>query len=163
MQAAASSSDLAAAAPWSRGALALGLPDAAEQDALALLDRRDEYLCFSRPPAGGPLPVAPDAGDAMQTEWLETHMAVQGMHCAACSLTLEHALQSVPGVRLVRVSAASQRVSLVWSSAQTRPSEWMAKARTKGYRLLPAADALADQRSQHEARLMLWRWLVAGF
>lgn len=171
MQAAASSSDLAAAAPWSRGALALGLPDAAEQDALALLDRRDEYLCFSRlaepqasaAPAGVSPPAASEASDAVQTEWLESHMAVQGMHCAACSLTLEHALQSVPGVRLVRVSAASQRVSLVWSSAQTRPSEWMAKARTKGYRLLPAADALADQRSQHEARLMLWRWLVAGF
>ena len=88
---------------------------------------------------------------------------VRGMHCAACSLTLEQALLGVKGVVAAHVSAASGRASITWSSALTRPSVWMAAPLVLGYQLVPAPDAFdaGDSRQQH--RLVLWRWLVAGF
>ena len=88
---------------------------------------------------------------------------VQGMHCAACSLTLEQSLMDIPGVLAARVSAASERASIVWSAALTRPSQWMSVPQALGYRLLPAADAFVPDHGRKEARLALWRWLVAGF
>ncbi len=90
-------------------------------------------------------------------------MVVRGMHCAACSLTLEQSLLGVRGVVRAQVSAASERASVVWSAALTRPSEWMAVPQALGYRLLPASDAFAPDHGRKEARLALWRWLVAGF
>ncbi len=85
------------------------------------------------------------------------------MHCASCSLTLESLLLSVSGVLAVQVSAASQRATVVWSSALTRPSQWMAAPLTLGYQLTPAVDRLAAQQERKASRLALWRWLVAGF
>ena len=90
-------------------------------------------------------------------------MTVQGMYCAACSLTLEQALLGIRGVVAARVSAASGRASVVWSDTLTRPSEWMAAPQVLGYRLLPASDAFSTDHGRKEARLALWRWLVAGF
>jgi Cu2+-exporting ATPase len=85
------------------------------------------------------------------------------MHCAACSLMLEQALLATPGVQSARVSAASQRASVVWSSAITRPSEWLQAPRALGYTLSPALDTAASDQTRKDARMALWRWLVAGF
>ncbi len=93
----------------------------------------------------------------------DSQVVVRGMHCAACSLTLEQALLGVKGVVSARVSAASGRASITWSQAQTRPSEWLAAPRELGYQLLPASDAFAPADGRQEARLALWLWLVAGF
>ena len=103
-------------------------------------------------------------GPSMGAEPLwESQVVVRGMHCAACALTLEQALLGVKGVVSARVSAASARASIVWSQAATHPSEWLASPRALGYQLLPASDALARADGRQEARLALWRWLVAGF
>ena len=88
---------------------------------------------------------------------------VRGMHCAACSLKLEQALLGVKGVVSAQVSAASGRASITWSSALTRPSAWMAEPLALGYQLVPASDAFELGDSRQQARLVLWRWLVAGF
>jgi len=93
----------------------------------------------------------------------ESQVLVSGMHCAACSLMLEQALLATPGVLSARVSAASQRASVVWSSAVTRPSEWLQAPRALGYTLTPAVDTAASDQTRKDARLALWRWLVAGF
>ena len=85
------------------------------------------------------------------------------MHCAACSLTLEKLLLSVNGVVAVQVSAASQRATVVWSSALTRPSQWLGAPLPSGYQLTPAEDLLAALQGRKASRLALWRWLVAGF
>ena len=85
------------------------------------------------------------------------------MHCAACSLTLEQSLLGVPGVVAARVSAATARASITWSQSATRPSAWIAAPRALGYQLLPASDAFARADEVQESRLVLWRWLVAGF
>lgn len=90
-------------------------------------------------------------------------MVLEGMHCAACALTIEDALRRVPGVSEVDVSAATRRARVVWSPSQVLPSQWMQAVRKAGYQPLPAMDALAREQRQRENRRALWRWLVAGF
>ena len=90
-------------------------------------------------------------------------MVVQGMHCAACALALERSLLGLPGVVATQVSAASGRASVVWSAALTRPSVWLAAPLALGYVLTPASSALAPAQDRQQSRLVLWRWLVAGF
>ena len=121
---------------------------------LGLFDDPAEWSVFSQPC---------DKPSVAATELWESQVAVQGMHCAACSLTLEQSLLGIRGVVAAHVSAASQRASIVWSAALTRPSEWMSVPLALGYRLLPAADAFASEHRRKESRLALWRWLVAGF
>ena len=101
--------------------------------------------------------------DQASGERWESHVVIEGMHCAACALTIEDALRSVPGVVQADVSAASQRARVVWNAAAAPPSLWFAAVRRAGYRALPAADAQARQQRVQEKRRALWRWLVAGF
>ena len=88
---------------------------------------------------------------------------VQGMHCAACALALERSLLGLAGVVAAQVSAASGRASVVWSAALTRPSVWLTGPLALGYVLTPASSALAPAHDLQQSRLVLWRWLVAGF
>ena len=61
---------------------------------LVLLDDPQEWSAFSRPV------------DQRPSCW-ESSVVFEGMHCAACALTIEDALRAVPGVESVRVSAAT--------------------------------------------------------
>lgn len=121
---------------------------------LAVFDDPEEWAIFSQ---------SCDKPAVAATGLWESQVMVQGMHCAACSLTLEQALLGIRGVVAAQVNAASKRASVVWSAALTRPSQWMAVPQALGYRLLPASDAFAPDHGRKEARLALWRWLVAGF
>lgn len=121
-------------------------------DDLKVFDDPEDWVAFSRS-------VDAPASDVL---W-ESQVVVRGMHCAACSLTLEQALLGVKGVLAAHVSAASGRASITWSSTLTRPSLWLAAPLTLGYQLLPASDAFDVNDSRQQARLVLWRWLVAGF
>jgi len=125
-------------------------PEAASgsTDSALLLDDPQEWSAFGRP-----------LGSAL---W-ESHLVLQGMHCAACALTIEEALCRVPGVQEVQVSAATCRARIVWQPAQVLPSQWMQAVLRAGYRALPAQDALVREERQREQRRALWRWLVAGF
>ena len=114
------------------------------------VDEPAEWEGFSRPAAGRP------------GCW-ESHLAITGMYCAACTLTVEDALARLPGVDSVEVNGPAALVKVVWSPAQSRPSDWLAALRRAGYGALPAGDVLAAQPRRQAARLMLWRWLVAGF
>ncbi len=121
---------------------------------LEVFDAPGEWAVFSQ---------ARCESEGEPTDIWESQVQVQGMHCAACSLTLENLLLSVKGVVAVQVSAASQRATVIWSSALTRPSQWMSAPLAAGYQLTPAADVLAAQQGRKASRLALWRWLVAGF
>ena len=118
--------------------------------AWAALDEPAEWEGFSRPVAG-------------RDGWLESTLAIQGMHCASCALTVEHALAQLPGVDGVRVNGASAMARLAWSPQAIRPSQWLAALARAGYGAVPAGDALAGAERQQAQRLLLWRWLVAGF
>ncbi len=125
-------------------------PTAASAMPLALLDDPQEWAAFSRP-----LPQRPAC-------W-ESSVVFEGMHCAACALTIEDALRQVPGVLSVDVSAASHRGRIVWSGQAVKPSGWMQAAKRAGYPAVPANDAFALDRRRAETRQALWRLSVAGF
>lgn len=116
---------------------------------LGLLDDEQEWKAFSRP-------LAQQAGC-----W-ESNVLIEGMHCAACALTIEEALRGVPGVRDVEVSSGSHRAKVVWESQAVTPSGWMQAVHEAGYRALPANDAFARERRLAESRKALWRMMVAG-
>lgn len=131
--------------------LALGTePVAAFNAAWAALDEPAEWEGFSRPVAG-------------RDGWWETYLAIDGMHCAACSLTVEQALGQLPDVEGVQVNGATAMARLVWQPGRSRPSAWMAALQGAGYTALPAGDMLLAAPRLQAQRLMLWRWLVAGF
>jgi len=121
----------------------------------ALLDDRQEWLRFSQPHKA--------ASPQDSTDCWDSHVVIQGMHCAACAFTVEEALMSVPGVQSAEVNAATHRAKVVWSAARVKPSDWIAAIAKVGYGALPAADTSLRQARHEEGRRALWRWLVAGF
>ena len=129
-----------------RGLASGSSPSAPE---LAVLDEPQEWSSFSVP-------------EPQQAGCWRSSVVFEGMHCAACAITLEDALRAVPGVLSVQISGASHRGQVVWSSERTRPSAWMDSVTRHGYKALPANDAHAHARRQKEARLLLWRWAVAA-
>lgn len=114
------------------------------------LDDPCEWSGFGRPLAAG------------ADRW-ESSLAIEGMHCTACTLDVERALASAPGVEEVRVNGAAATARLVWRPEAGLPSGWLAALAKAGYRGLPAGDALEAAARQASQRVLLWRWLVAGF
>ena len=123
-----------------------------------LLDDPQEWSAFGRPVG----PTGQAAEDPASCAW-DSQVVLDGMHCAACALTIEDALRSVPGVLQADVSAATRRARVVWQPSQVQPSQWMDAVHKAGYRAMPAMDAFAREQRQRENRRALWRWLVAGF
>ncbi|PPC88367.1 MAG: copper-translocating P-type ATPase [Methylotenera sp.] len=114
------------------------------------LDAPEEWASFSL------------AHDEKSGEW-ESRLKIEGMHCAACAINIEKALNAVPGVLSCSINAVSGRASLVWSADITKPSDWMGAISKVGYAAIPASDAFMQDSRRKNQRLALWRWLVAGF
>jgi P-type Cu2+ transporter len=127
---------------------AAALPDASAPG-LQLLDDPSEWSAFSAPEKTG------------SGHW-RSSVVFEGMHCAACAITLEQALRAVPGVVSVQISGASHRGQIVWSPEHTQPSLWMRSVERLGYKAMPANDAHAHQHRRQEARRMVWRLVVAA-
>ena len=130
------------------GATATAL--AGEASLQTALDDPAEWTGFSRP-------VADREG------WWESYLSISGMYCAACSLTVEQVLCALPGVDGVRVNGATATARLVWQDGVSRPTAWVDALRRAGYGALPAGDMLSAGPRLQAQRLLLWRWLVAGF
>lgn len=124
-------------------------PPLADRATLSVVDSPTEWSAFSR-------------ASTLEPGCWESNVMIEGMHCAACAITVEDALRSVPGVRAARVSAASQRAQVSWSQDDAKPSDWMAAVQAAGYRAVPANDVFAVERRKAESRKALWQWLVAG-
>lgn len=116
---------------------------------LALLDDEAEWSAFSRPWPKDP-------------RYWESNVLVEGMHCAACALSVEDVLRESAGVMGVQVGAGSGRARVVWVPQKTKPSQWMRAVESAGYCLVPANDAFGLERRKHETRNALWQWMVAG-
>lgn len=124
-------------------------PVAVSMDALQLLDDPQEWAAFSR------------LDTHSETCW-ESNLLIEGMHCAACALTVEAALLKVPGVLRADVGAGTHRARIVWAADVVRPSRWMQAIQAAGYRAVPANDVFARDRRKSEGRKALWRLLVAA-
>ncbi|MFL6694197.1 MAG: heavy metal translocating P-type ATPase [Ramlibacter sp.] len=114
------------------------------------LDDREAWQSFSRRVAG--------ASDT----W-ESYLGIEGMFCPGCALVIEQALGALPGVRSVDVNGATATARVVWSPDQGRPSQWVAALQRAGYRGVPANDQFDEATRRQAQRMLLWRWLVAGF
>ena len=123
---------------------------------IALLDDRQEWLRFSEQHHKSH--ASTDA-----TGLWDSHVVIEGMHCAACAFTVEEALLAVPGVCSAEVNAATHRAKVVWDQNHVLPSQWMGAVARVGYQALPAADSSLRQARYAETRLALWRMAVAGF
>ncbi len=127
----------------------LPTPDLTQQVSVHLLDDPQEWSSFSRL-------------DAKNTGCWESNLMIEGMHCAACALTIEDVLLRVPGVVRANVSAGSHRAQVVWAADAVLPSGWMRAIEAAGYRAVPANDAFSRERRLAESRKALWRLAVAG-
>lgn len=132
-----------------------------ESERLGLLDDPQEWPVFGRR-CDDKGPSAPPADAGASGPW-ESQVVLEGMHCAACALTIEQALLAVPGVMEAQVNAATHRARVVWQPGQVLPSRWMSAVGAAGYRALPARDAFTVELRQQEQRRALWRLGVAGF
>jgi Cu2+-exporting ATPase len=130
--------------------LRTGDPPASGPDGAAAIDLREEWETFSRPVPG-------------RAGCWESYLAIEGIHCAGCSLTIEQALGGLPGVAAVEVNGATATARIVWDPEQGLPSQWLQALHGAGYRGLPAGDQLAAVPRRRAQRLLLWRWLVAAF
>jgi Cu2+-exporting ATPase len=105
----------------------------------------------------------PSAARAGRAGCWESYLAIEGIYCAGCSLSIEQALTGLPGVADVEVNGATATARIVWTPSQGRPSQWLHALQRAGYRGLPAATSSAAVPRRQAQRLLLWRWLVAGF
>jgi P-type Cu2+ transporter len=92
-----------------------------------------------------------------------SQLQISGMHCAACSDTIEAAVAAVPGVQAVQVSPGSQRAEVRWDPRRVRVSAIVAAIDSAGYGAVPDAAAPARAERVRERRQALWRLFVAGF
>ena len=119
-------------------------------DAIPVLDDHREWLAFSRPVAG-------------QADCWESNFVISGMHCAACSVTVEDAVRALAGVVTATVSYASGRASVRWLQSLTAPTDLLRAVQLSGYEAVPANDTFLRETRLQQSRKALWRWLVAGF
>ena len=103
-----------------------------------LLDDPQEWPQFGKP-AGAATPSTTSSDPATVPIW-DSHVALEGMFCATCALSIEEALRSAPGIVRVEVSAAAHRARIVWDARLTKPSQWFATIAQAGYRAVPAQD-----------------------
>ncbi len=89
-------------------------------------------------------------------------LGLSGMYCAACAITIEDALQKVPGVSEVQVQAATQRARILLDPARVRLSDLVDAIHAVGYKAWPDAAARAGHERLRERRRLLWRLSVAG-
>ena len=90
-------------------------------------------------------------------------LRLSGLHCAACAGLVEQALHGVPGVLEARVDAASHSARVRWDTRLTRPSALVQAVQAAGYDAAPDTAAAARALRRREARLALWRLVVAAF
>jgi P-type Cu2+ transporter len=94
---------------------------------------------------------------------LESWIAIEGMYCPACSLNVEDALASCAGVQAVEVNGGTGTARVTWQPGEGRPSDWWKALQRAGYGASPAGDVFTSASRRRAQRMLLWRWLVAGF
>ncbi len=91
------------------------------------------------------------------------HLAIDGLHCAACVWLIESVLAREPDLIEGRVNMTTRRLKLVWRGGVERAGQIVGRIGALGYRLVPFDPRLmAAAKSQEESEL-LRAMAVAGF
>lgn len=114
--------------------------------------------------AAGARPDAPTSGPGSSagSTLNDATFVVSGIHCAACSITIEQCLRALPGVESVEAHGASARVRLRWDPSRTGESDWAEALAPAGYALAPDRAAPARALRRAEGRALSWRLFVAA-
>ena len=109
--------------------------------------------------------VSAHASDEVHTRGgiYTSQIAIEGMYCANCSLSIEGALKRLPGVLDVQVHAHAKKARIVWREGQSRPSAWLRAVHNLGYQSSLLEGLESEEVKSREAKLMLWRFMVALF
>ncbi len=114
-------------------------------DRFSAVDDPDELAQFARPVAG-------------EEGRREVILAIDGIHCAACSVAIEQAL--APLADRVEVNVAARRARLVWQPGRTPLSDILRAIAGLRYTPRPMPLDALDQIDAGIRRAALWRMLV---
>lgn len=116
-----------------------------------------EYAIYDLPEANSGF-VEPPGADGIA----RAALAIDGVHCAACTWLLEKHLGARPGIVRIDVSLAERRASVRWRPAELPLSRLMAAIRSLGFQPRPWIASQRQQALRIEGRSLLRRMGVAG-
>jgi Cu2+-exporting ATPase len=93
----------------------------------------------------------------------DTHLLVEGIHCAACVWLIERGMMRIAGVRTVNVNLAGKRLHVRWDSQRVKLSTLIAALSKIGYNGVPYDPEVAEGVMKRANRAMLFRLFFAGF
>ena len=111
----------------------------------AILDDPEELLEYARPMAG-----QPDRQEAI--------LAIDAVHCAACTQTLAAAIDDAHA--RIEVNVVSRRARLEWEPAHHAASALLQRLADIGYEPRPLPLDMVDRADPRPRRRALWRMLV---
>ena len=119
---------------------------------------RDDPLAIVDDPAELARIAAPAVTAAGEGGPLEALLAIDAVHCAACTTTIEGAL--APWVERIEVNVASRRARLVWRQGQVPLSRLLGQLERIGYPARPIPLALHGPIDARSRRAALWRMML---
>ncbi len=75
----------------------------------------------------------------------ELSLTIGGMHCATCALTIQDALEDVPGVKDARVNFALGKATVDYDASVATESQLKTAVEESGYKVLEVQGVMAEQ------------------
>ncbi|MFA6970291.1 MAG: heavy metal translocating P-type ATPase [Gallionella sp.] len=96
-------------------------------------------------------------------EMRDTHLLVEGIHCAACVWLIERGMMRTPGVLSASVNLAGKRLHVRWDNSQVKLSFLIQQLSKIGYSGVPYDPDVAEGSLKRINRAMLFRLFFAAF
>jgi Cu2+-exporting ATPase len=93
----------------------------------------------------------------------DTHLLVEGIHCAACVWLIERGMMRAGGVQSANVNLAGKRLHIRWDNQRVKLSTLIATLAKIGYAGVPYDPDVAEGAVKRTNRAMLFRLFFAGF
>lgn len=93
----------------------------------------------------------------------DTHLLVEGIHCAACVWLIERGMMRISGVRSANVNLAGKRMHIRWDSQRVKLSMLITSLAKIGYAGVPYDPEVAEGVMKRTNRALLFRLFFAGF
>ncbi len=93
----------------------------------------------------------------------DTHLLIEGIHCAACVWLIERGMMRTGGVQTANVNLAGKRLHIRWDNQRVKLSTLIATLAKIGYAGVPYDPDVAEGAVKRTNRAMLFRLFFAGF
>ncbi len=93
-----------------------------------------------------------------------SHLAIRGMHCAACAVRIEKAVAKIDGVTDVNVNLTTEKGRIIFREERTSLTEVIKKINKIGF----AADEIkvesiqTDREKRKEIRVLQWEFIISA-